>query len=383
MDGMDQREYQIPDYQRDSSQWNLTKRSLLIESIVNNFTIPPIIVFPHDNDDGIEIKDIIDGQQRVTTLREYIKGGFALASDSDVSYSENVAPHIQGKYFAELPPDIQRRIQNYTINMIVLPKNLELSLRLSIFRRINEGGVPLSAQDLRLAQFSDSPRVYFIRIAGIFEPMGESGKRMLGAASARFDLEYPWKDCSAWRIWWAGSRLSIGQTPSEMFLHYCIAKDIGQFSGVLASETAKSVLQMSFDNTTVGALDLYCAQTARESTATGAASMLADLDRLKEWFASFEQWFNALKQAKVPNISPNSSTKIAYFIAAATRVWENPATVTEREWETLQLLLTQGPLNFERRFGQTYRISRGKWLGQKAQIESIYNIARDIHARNK
>lgn len=38
---MDDGTYKIPKYQRDSAEWDLPKRSLFIESLINNMTIPP------------------------------------------------------------------------------------------------------------------------------------------------------------------------------------------------------------------------------------------------------------------------------------------------------------------------------------------------------
>src|SRR5712664_3652048 len=92
MDEMDDEKYYIPDYQRDSSQWDNDKKSLFIESLVNNLTIPPLLVCPHDRSDGMEQRQVVDGQQRLTTIREYIQNKFALSSEDDVEYADNVGP---------------------------------------------------------------------------------------------------------------------------------------------------------------------------------------------------------------------------------------------------------------------------------------------------
>jgi uncharacterized protein with ParB-like and HNH nuclease domain len=162
---LDDETYVIPDYQRDSEQWDEPKKSLFIDSLINNMTIPPIIIYPYtDPDSGIEKCEIVDGQQRLTTIRDFLKGTFALSPESDTEYAENVGPLVQERRFAELPDAIQKCIRRYMLNVIVLPKDLELGLRLEIFRRINEAGVPLSSQDLRLAVFGQSQRVYFGQI---------------------------------------------------------------------------------------------------------------------------------------------------------------------------------------------------------------------------
>jgi uncharacterized protein with ParB-like and HNH nuclease domain len=57
----------IPDYQRDGDQWDETTRSLLVESVINNLTIPAFF-FEITTQEGIENNAVIDGQQRLTTL---------------------------------------------------------------------------------------------------------------------------------------------------------------------------------------------------------------------------------------------------------------------------------------------------------------------------
>ena len=46
---MRNKEVFIPDYQRDSDQWNSRKKSLFIESLLNNLTIPAFFFCENDN----------------------------------------------------------------------------------------------------------------------------------------------------------------------------------------------------------------------------------------------------------------------------------------------------------------------------------------------
>ena len=86
----------VPDYQRDSSQWDLAKKSLFIDSLINNMTIPPLIVYPEsDAETGLERLQIVDGQQRLTTIHDFLKGNFALGTEADVEYADNVGALIQ------------------------------------------------------------------------------------------------------------------------------------------------------------------------------------------------------------------------------------------------------------------------------------------------
>lgn len=378
---MDDGSYYVPDYQRDSSQWDLAKRSLFIDSLINNLTVPPLIVYPETDATGGERHQIIDGQQRLTTIRDYLKGVFALAPESEVEYAENVGPLVQGKKFDELPDAIKRQIKRYVLNIIVLPKDLDLSLRLEIFRRINEAGVPLSPHDLRLAVFGQSDRVYFIRLAGVFDPDRDGASRMINAAKSKFALQYPWKDPEAWKAWWSDTAHSSGQAPSQMFLYYILARDIANVATLLDSAKAQDATGVRYDKTTISVLDLYLAQLQREDTTDGAPRILADINTLKEWFDDFERWFNVIRAAKVPRVSTNSSTKLALFIAAAAEVWEQPDDISESQWELIQILLTQGPSKIETAVGLPYPIPKGKWPGQRAQIERTGEVCQAISKR--
>lgn len=133
MDEMNDGTYVIPDYQRDSSQWDNEKKSRFIESLINNLTVPPLIVYPEDDPKtGLERRQVVDGQQRLTTIREFLGDRFALSSADDLEYAANVGALIAGKKFSQLDPQIRKQIEKYTLNLIVLPKNIDLSLRLEI-----------------------------------------------------------------------------------------------------------------------------------------------------------------------------------------------------------------------------------------------------------
>lgn len=370
--------YFIPRYQRDSAEWDVPKRSLFIESLINNLTIPPLIAYPEDDPNtGIERNEIVDGQQRVSAIRDFVSGNFALSSEDDVEYAENVGAIIQGKKFGELPVLIQKQILRYSLNFIRLPKNLPLNMRLEIFRRINEGGVPLSAHDLRLALFGQSDRVTFMRLAGIFDPAREGSRRMIEGGKKQFDLDYPWHNSSAWKVWWEDTAQSVGQSPSQMFLYYCIARDLTAVTTLLDSSKIQQTLKLKHDKTTASVLDLYCAQAQHESNPQ-AARLLADIGTIRRWFRDFETWFNAIKSAKVPRLPVNSSTKIAFFIAFAAEIWQSPDRVTEKQWELTQVFLTQGPARIEEELGMQFPSTRGKWPGQRKQIERTKEICQKI-----
>ncbi|KAF8837162.1 hypothetical protein BDN67DRAFT_973331 [Paxillus ammoniavirescens] len=62
-----------PEYQRDVV-WQEEKQSGLIDSILRNYYIPPIIFAVSFQDDGSELRTCIDGKQRLTSIQRFIDG---------------------------------------------------------------------------------------------------------------------------------------------------------------------------------------------------------------------------------------------------------------------------------------------------------------------
>ncbi len=367
----------IPDFQRDSSQWKREKQSLFIESILNGITTPPLMVYPEDvpdPDGGVyEIHKVIDGQQRLTTIGDFLNNQFPLARATDVSYAQNVAG-FGGRHFRELPLEVQNLIRDYQLNLVVLPKGLQPNLRLTIFRRINEGGIPLSPHDLRLAEFAESLRVTFVRLAGIFDTERQGSERMLLSARERA-LDYPWTDNkqAGWYTWWEGSDSAKGQAASEVFLFYVLARDRAALDALVHDHHRPCGLD--FDDTVESALDLYCAQAkAEEDRENPATPMLANLTTLKTWFNDFETWFKEIKTSKVPKVPLNSARKVALFIAAAAEKWQTPDELSAEQWDNVDLFLSRGPNDIKEHFGVNYTTPRGKWRTQRIQMDDVFGI---------
>jgi hypothetical protein len=166
-----------------------------------------------------------------------------------------------------------------------------------------------------------------------------------------------------------------------MFLYYVISRDKDAVQKILSSERTQNQLRLKYNRTTISVLDIYAAELEYESKSDKAPSMLPNLAKLRKWFEDFELWFNYIEMAKVPQIGTNSATKIALFIAAATEVWKHPNRITEKQWQQIQVLLTQDPSRIEEVIGIAYPSTRGKWPGQKNQIERTVEICQKIDKR--
>lgn len=139
----------IPNLQRENDAWDKKKKSYLIDSILKGYPIPGIMIVanPKYENNTKYKKYLLDGQQRITTLNEYINDKFKLnLLEKDLEYN--------GKKFGELNAQNQDRINSTVIPIQNItsasPKN-DISFMYEIFARINSGGVKLTRQEVRNA----------------------------------------------------------------------------------------------------------------------------------------------------------------------------------------------------------------------------------------
>ncbi len=97
-------EVYIPDYQRDCDQWDEAKKSLFIESILNNLTIPAFF-FCRDEEYNDEV---IDGQQRLTTILQFAQDKFEVSKDESINYLLPNAVQYRGKRFSDLDKTLKK-----------------------------------------------------------------------------------------------------------------------------------------------------------------------------------------------------------------------------------------------------------------------------------
>lgn len=132
-----------PDFQR-LKVWKPVQKAQLIESILLQIPLPAFY-FAEDLDGTLRV---VDGVQRLTTIYDYVRGGSDGKSGFRLSGLEYIAD-VEGRRFAELPPLWQRRIFNTQITANVIDPSTPRPVMYDIFRRINTGGTPLNAQEIR------------------------------------------------------------------------------------------------------------------------------------------------------------------------------------------------------------------------------------------
>ncbi|MCX4096122.1 DUF262 domain-containing protein [Nocardia sp. alder85J] len=127
-----------PDFQR-GRVWNDHQKSLLIESLLLQIPLPAFY-FAEDTDGAFHV---VDGLQRLSTLHTFVRNhGFSLKR---LEYLNE----LEGKYFKGLPVQSQRRIYNTQLIVNVIDPTTPPDVMYDIFKRINTGGTPLNAQEIR------------------------------------------------------------------------------------------------------------------------------------------------------------------------------------------------------------------------------------------
>ena len=129
-----------PGFQRNYI-WKHEQQSLFIESVILNFPLPPLYI----NKDNKGMYIIVDGRQRITTLRRFLKNEFRLSN-------LRALPQLNGKNFSdliELNPEFQTKIEDKKLLVYLIQPTVPLEMVYDIFNRINTGGTQLERQEIR------------------------------------------------------------------------------------------------------------------------------------------------------------------------------------------------------------------------------------------
>src|SRR3954471_19773770 len=107
--------------------------SRLIESVLLEIPIPPLY-FGRLGGGKLEV---IDGQQRLTTLIEFITNKFPLKRLTRM-------PSLNGQTFRELSTEYQEKIKDTPIRTVEINAGNNTNLRYEIFERLNRGSMALN-----------------------------------------------------------------------------------------------------------------------------------------------------------------------------------------------------------------------------------------------
>lgn len=157
-----------PEYQRGRA-WSGPQQKQFIDSILRGYPVPAIFLHDKTAEADGGMYDIIDGQQRINALREFISGDYVLLSAKQAErrfpslvYGRHDDLQWLGKAFDELPDSLQSMLRNKEMPVILLRGN-DHEVR-DLFIRLQEGSV-LNDQERRDAWPGDFTE-YIFKVGG-------------------------------------------------------------------------------------------------------------------------------------------------------------------------------------------------------------------------
>lgn len=174
-----------PKFQR-REVWSDKARSYLIDTILRGKPIPKIYMRQDINPENRRTKrEIVDGQQRLSTVLSFIKDGFKISKAHHKEFG--------GKYFSGLDAGTQRDILKYEF-VVDLLQDMPDNEVYDLFARINTYSEKLKRQELRNAQFFGEFKSSVYLLAQEFVTFLESNKiftpkQILRMAEAEFISE--------------------------------------------------------------------------------------------------------------------------------------------------------------------------------------------------
>ena len=132
-----------PNYQRADGIWSTKDKSLFIESIILNIPIPSIYL----SEDSKGTLIVIDGQQRLSTLFDFMDNKFRLQGLS-------ILKDLNKMNFSKLTGELAKyklKIEDRSLHIAKLRYGTDETFIIETFERVNTKGAKLNAQEIRNA----------------------------------------------------------------------------------------------------------------------------------------------------------------------------------------------------------------------------------------
>ncbi len=163
-----------PNFQR-GEVWSENKKKKLIDSILRGWKIPPIHMILGNNN----IDEVLDGQQRLASIREFFNNKIRI--DGNIQPRDEEILKLDGLLYEELPIEIQRKLRRYSITLIRL-SDYKAEEPAELFYRLNQPAT-LTAAEQRNAYIGET-RNQIKRLVEEFESIGGT-KETVGFSNSR------------------------------------------------------------------------------------------------------------------------------------------------------------------------------------------------------
>jgi hypothetical protein len=152
-----------PPYQR-KSVWSVKKQQGLFDSFFRRYYVPRLVVREVRLSDEKTVREIIDGQQRITAIQDFFAGKFKLPESL-----RDIHPELAGKKFDELSTELRKFIDKELKVSADIVKNIDnprdpehQRVATEIFWRLQEGE-PLNFMERAHAKLSSLSRNFIVK----------------------------------------------------------------------------------------------------------------------------------------------------------------------------------------------------------------------------
>jgi hypothetical protein len=197
---------------------------------------------------------------------------------------------------------------------------------------------------------------------------------------------WPWdvdqNAAQLWKRWWNNTKTVTGQTSSEMFMWYIVAKKCPQVDVVLGNKNHLTKnLALTFRNSTDEVLDIVCAQLKFEDQSFSEARLLPDAMALaSDYFPEFKMWWSATRMKCATQVQVSRHRAVALLIPGLVKNFSSPSAVSDTQWGWIGKFVS-GSRATAAELGVIFPESKGRWSGEKgqrAQINAYAEVAEAI-----
>ncbi len=211
-----------PGFQRNAELWDQVQMSQFIELILIRFPLPAFYFDATDDNCWV----VVDGIQRLSAIRKFVleKGPDRLRLRGLEFLVE-----LNGKTYDDLDRHFQRRINECPVfEYLIMPGTPDI-IKISIFSRINSGGMHLKAQEVRNAVAPPTIRAFLHELCADPNFIGAVGDRSKRMADQELVLRF----VAFRKLDWQKGRRNIKQFLDQalLFLKLASSKALTQIEG--------------------------------------------------------------------------------------------------------------------------------------------------------
>lgn len=153
-----------PPYQR-KNVWDEKRKQSLMDSLLRRYYVPKLVFRIVRLSDDRAVNEVIDGQQRITTVQEFFKNAFKLPDTL-----KELSPDLAGKTYQQLPVEVKQYVAQLEfavdrITNIENPKDpSHQRVATEIFWRLQQGE-SLNQMEIAHARLSSTVRNFLVKYA--------------------------------------------------------------------------------------------------------------------------------------------------------------------------------------------------------------------------